>query len=460
MHLKSITLKNFRCFDELHLELHPRLTVLVADNGGGKTSVLDAIAAGLSPVLRYFSTADQRLSGRGIADRDLLLFPVEDRRDRELPLFPVGDHRDSERWMASAYTHIFVETTRNMMWDVYRSSVRGRQMTIRVRQGELKDYCNAVLDSLKSENREPLPIFAYYGARRGWIQKRSSESKVDYTQPTSALVGALESLGDFTEMLKWFYLEENFELRKNKGRTPENFSESPALFAVRTAIKRILEDHYTEPHFNSKNQFVVKEKDGPQELQISQLSQGYQSMFALAMDFARRLAIGNSHMFSPEDQLGGFGHASAIMLVDEIDLHLHPSWQQRVLSDLTRTFPNTQFIVTTHSPQVLTTVKNESIRILAKDHEDKWMAITPAEQTRGVESADALHSAMGVNPVPPVEEAEQLDDYRALIENGKHETQQGQSLRKKLVQHFGADHPLIRDCDRLIRFQEFKRRQS
>ena len=362
--------------------------------------------------------------------------------------------------MASDYTQISVETMEDLEWRVWRFSIKGKRRRPKPRQGNLTNYCYTVLDSLKSKDRKLLPIFAYYGARRGWIQRRSSESKVDYTQPTSALVGALESLGDFTEMLKWFYLEENFELRKNKGRTPENSSESPALFAVRTAIERILEGHYTEPHFNSKNQFVVKEKDGPQELQISQLSQGYQGMFALAMDFARRLAIGNSHMFSPEDQLGGFGHAPAIMLVDEIDLHLHPSWQQRVLSDLMHTFPNTQFIVTTHSPQVLTTVKNESIRILAKDHEDKWMASTPAEQTRGVESADALHSAMGVDPVPPVEEAKQLDDYRALIENGEHETQQGQSLRKKLVQHFGADHPLIRDCDRLIRFQEFKRRQS
>ena len=147
------------------------------------------------------------------------------------------------------------------------------------------------------------------------------------------------------------------------------------------------------------------------------------------------------------------------MLVDEIDLHLHPSWQQRVLSDLMQTFPNTQFIVTTHSPQVLTTVKSESIRILTKDREDKWMASTPAEQTRGVESADAL-SIMGVDPVPPVEEAKQLEDYRALIENSEHRTEEGQSLRNAIVQHFGADHPLIRDCDRLIRFQEFKRRQS
>lgn len=441
MHLKSITLKNFRCFDELRLELHPRLTVLVADNDGGKTSVLDAIAVGLSPVLRYLSTADQRLSGRGIADRDLLL------------------GRNNKRWMASDYTQIFVETTKSLTWDVCRSSARGKQRTSRVGQSELKDYCNAVLNSLKSEDREPLPIFAYYGARRGWIKRKSSESKVNYTQPTSALVGALESLGDYTEMVKWFYREENSELRENKGRTPENFSESPALSVIRAAIKMVLGSDYKEPHFNSKNQFVVKVKDGPQELQISQLSQGYQSMFALAMDFARRLAIGNSHRFSAQDQLGGLGYTSAIMLVDEIDLHLHPSWQQHVLSDLMQTFPNTQFIVTTHSPQVLTTVKSESIRILAKDREDKWMASTPAEQTRGVESADAL-SVMGVDPVPPVEEAKQLENYRALIENSEHRTAEGQSLRNAIVQHFGADHPLIRDCDRLIRFQEFKRRQS
>ena len=446
MHLKSITLKNFRCFDELRLELHPRLTVLVADNGGGKTSVLDAIAVGLSPVLRYLSTADQRLSGRGIAYRDLRLVPVEGSR---------GD----KRWVASDYTQIFVETTKSLTWDVCRSSVRGKKLTSRVGQSQLKDYCNAVLNSLKSEDREPLPIFAYYGARRGWIRRKSSESKVNYTRPTSALVGALESLSDYTEMLKWFYREENSELRKNKGRTPENFSASPALSVVRTAIEMILGGYCKEPHFNSRNQFVVKVKDGPQELRVSLLSQGYQGMFALAMDFARRLAIGNSHRFSAKDQLGGFGRTSAIMLVDEIDLHLHPSWQQRVLSDLMQTFPNTQFIVTTHSPQVLTTVKSESIRLLTKDREDKWMASTPAEQTRGVESADAL-SIMGVDPVPPVEEAKQLEDYRALIENSEHRTEEGQSLRNAIVQHFGADHPLIRDCDRLIRFQEFKRRQS
>lgn len=297
-----------------------------------------------------------------------------------------------------------------------------------------------------------MPIFAYYGARRGWIKRKSSESKVNYTQLTSALAGALESLSDYTEMLKWFYREENSELRENKGRTHENFSESPALSVVRTAIEMILGGYCKEPHFNSRNQFVVNVKGGPQELLVSQLSQGYQSMFALAMDFARRLAIGNRQMF--------YSKTSAIMLVDEIDLHLHPTWQQRVLSDLMQTFPKTQFIVTTHSPQVLTTVKNESIRILAKDGEDKWLASTPAEQTRGVESGDALHSAMGVDPVPPVEEAKQLDDYRALIENSEHRTEEGQSLREALEQHFGGDHPLIRDCDRLIRFQEFKRRQS
>ena len=70
MHLKKVTLKNFRCFEDFEIPLHPRLTVLVAENGGGKTSILDAIAIGLSPILRYLSSADQRLTGPGIKDND------------------------------------------------------------------------------------------------------------------------------------------------------------------------------------------------------------------------------------------------------------------------------------------------------------------------------------------------------------------------------------------------------
>lgn len=205
MHLRSITLKNFRCFTTLSLDLHPRLTVLVAENGGGKTAILDGIAIGLSPMLRYLSSANQRLSGPGIKDTDYRLEQWET--------------RGGERWGASDYVQVVMTTTDDLSWDNWRASSPGKQPSNRIGQTHLKSYAANLLDSLKTSAPGLLPVFAYYGARRGWIvvPERLRESKVDYSHPTAALEGALDSLSDFKEMLKWFDQEEATELRVNKA---------------------------------------------------------------------------------------------------------------------------------------------------------------------------------------------------------------------------------------------------
>ena len=253
---------------------------------------------------------------------------------------------------------------------------KGKQPETKIGQGALTPYTANVLESLKTAKPQLLPVFAYYGARRGWIiiPERLRETKVDYSQPTSALVGALESLSDFKEMLKWFDRQEIAELRANKHGSGEDWIESPLLYEVREALNVILGGAYKYPRFDKNHKFVIEKVDGGEVLQVSQLSQGYQSMLALGMDFARRLALANLHLVADEENFHwaelhgvywerwkrandedfpGYGPrlAPAVMLVDEIDLHLHPSWQQRVLDDLMRAFPGTQFIVTSHSPQ-------------------------------------------------------------------------------------------------------------
>ena len=105
---------------------------------------------------------------------------------------------------------------------------------------------------------------------------------------------------------------------------------------------------------------VQPDDDKPEQLSIDQLSGGYRIMLALAADLARRMAQGNPHLDDPL-------RSEAVVLIDEIELHLHPSWQQRVMADLARTFPNTQFIVSTHSPQVLTTVRPEHVVELRRE---------------------------------------------------------------------------------------------
>jgi predicted ATP-binding protein involved in virulence len=287
MHLKTITLTNYRCFESLELELHPRLTVFVGENGAGKTTILDAIAAGLSPVLRHLSSANQRLSaaGAGIKDTD---FRVESWASRN----------GKEQWGASDFAQVTVETTKGLKWDYWRPSAAGKEPPEKIGEAALASYLGRVLDSIKSAAPEMLPVFAYYGAQRGRIEipDRLGTSKENYAHPTSALVNALDSLSNFREMLMWFDAEEASELRANKEAGPEGEEESLALAAVRVTIKKLLGGLYHVPHFNKDHKFVLVPTTGGPPMQVSQLSQGYQSMLALGMDFSRRLAFANSHM--------------------------------------------------------------------------------------------------------------------------------------------------------------------
>lgn len=471
MKLKQVRLENFRGIESLTLDLHPKLTVLVAENGGGKTTVLDGIAKGLAPVLRYFSSPDQKLStaGMGLDDKDYRLL-----RDAE--------RKPGQPSKVADYTRIELTATTGMNWDVQRSKP-GKQAPEKTRQSGLKQFCEKKLLEIDLGVKPMLPVFAYYGTGRGniGIPERLRAPLANYDYPTAALFEALEAHGDFKEAVKWFAAEEASELRLNKGRRMEEFDFSPALEAVRASIASVLGDAYKNPHFDKKNKFVLETTDGSQQLQVMQLSMGYQSMLALAMDFARRLAVANPHLYfsdSPaseyadevgefggfynqvEERLHGFGYAPSIMMIDEIDLHLHPAWQQRALDDLMATFPNTQFIVTTHSPQVLSAVRNESIRTLTFDEEGQVVAATPPQQTRGVENAEVLARVMGVNPTAPVREAKWVKDYIALIEDGGADSDEARILRRDLTEHFGEDHPILRDCDRLLRFQAFKVKKS
>lgn len=479
MRLKKLTLHNFRCFEKLEVDLHPRLTVIVGTNGAGKTAIMDGIAIGLGPVLRYLSSANQRLQGRGIEDKDFRVIRMP--------------NSGADKWGVADATRVEVETFEGLAWDVWRGSRTGKKPEQLLGETALKHHLQAVADSYNTAEPQLTPVFAYFGASRGYIEvpERLRRSKVNYSYPAAALVDALDSYSNFREMLAWFDLEEAAELREQRDVEVPSRSGASALNAVRKAIGDLLSHEYSEPHFNRAHKFMMKRKADGAPLFVSQLSQGYQSMLAMAMDFARRSAIANSHymdsgfhweaerkalldLLAPNTPSGDdalnkpelpltTNYAPAIMLVDEIDLHLHPTWQQRVLSDLMRTFPLTQFIVTTHSPQVLTSVDKSSIRVLRQGSLGEWDGDEPRldhveYQTRGVASGDLLARIMGTSPVPHVPEAEWVDQYHAFIQEGRHQQLSGLELRKKLERHFGLNHPVIREMDRMIRLQEFKKR--
>jgi predicted ATP-binding protein involved in virulence len=192
-------------------------------------------------------------------------------------------------------------------------------------------------------------------------------------------------------------------------------------------------------------------------LEVSLLSDGVRNMIGLVADIAYRSVRLNSPFGQEAPK-----QTPGLVLIDEVDMHLHPEWQQVILTSLTNAFPALQFIVTTHSPQVLTTVPAKSIRRLEPEWDEEAgrerIAANPAHrETLGVASSDVMAEEMGTDPVPDVEQARQLSRYKALIQQNLHEQDEGCNLRTQLDQHFCPQHPSMLECDRLIRLQAFKR---
>ena len=419
MKLALVRMQNFRAIEHLELRPHPQLTVLHGDNAHGKTSVLSAIAAGLGAI----PTVLPGVAGAGLQNTD--------RRD------------------GSDYTRVLLKTTDDVAWEQrrgkrldWRQEPNGRHLPDARRPlRELKNWLSQTALAACGKATTGLPILAYYDTDRAVIEaiRRGSKRKAA-TSRYLALAGALAAKTSFRELFEWFYDKENEELREQRDRQDLAYR-LKELSAVRNAITAMV-DGVSEPHVEMKPmRFVVTQRVGgrggrEEKRSLGELSGGYRAVLALAGDLARRMAQGNPHLDNPL-------HAEAVVLIDEVDLHLHPSWQQRILRDLTRTFPNTQFIVSTHSPQVLTTVLPEQIVELHREEGAVYAGPTTAT-TYGAEAGEVLVAVMGVKARPENDFTSKLDEYMHLVGRGKGKSAAATRLREELARISPQDPALDR----------------
>ena len=434
MKIKTLKLKHYRRFSDFQMEFDEQLTVLVAKNGAGKTSVLDAVVT----LLGAFLTRLPKVSGLNPKETDFQVYP-----DGRSP----------------PYMYIGCESINGVSWD--RTEKRDQSKTTNkeisdaqldakgVRQ--LNDYVDTLIDAENEGLPYQLPVFIYYGTGRGVfeIPQRKRGFSKEFRR-FDAFVGSLASHTNFRSFVEYFYFLEEQENRVQKEKRSFEY-ELPELKAIRTAISRMMPEFSNPRPIYPAGIVVDWEQDATKkQLRIEQLSDGYRTTLAMVMDIAARMAEANPEMEDPLQTEG-------IVLIDEVDLHLHPGWQQTILLDLMRTFSNIQFIVSTHSPQVISSVKPKSLRVI--DWIDNEPCLVPVNFSEGAESQQVLLDVLGLKSsrVEKLGIVQDLHRYQELVHQNKWDSDEAQELRSKL-DTWGSEHePELTRLDMDIRLQELDR---
>lgn len=463
MKLTQLTLKNFRCFDALTIALDGNLTVLIAPNGQGKTSVLDAIRIALWPYVSAFDVVSGTMSGSGIDIDDVMIRPSG---------LTAPPHMEYQR--PSVISASAIVQGQEITWSRSRLKVsRGSKTTIRDAsplakigsddQSKISIFSENDIED--SNSSLILPIIAYYGTGRLWARRKVTpqrQTKSSVFSRTYAYLGCLDSASDYKSFLDWFYF--NFAadfVQKTQAAEREGwqglFDATPygeILAAVSGSVDFIMSSSgWRGLRYNPIHQTLVMSHAEFGELKVDQLSDGQRNMIAMVGDIAYRCVRLNPQLAARAPL-----ETSGIVLIDEVDMHLHPQWQQVVLSSLREAFPKIQFIVTTHSPHVLTSIHKEHIRTLGRNADGAYVASIPLASSYGEISSDVLQSIMFVDPQPPIPERSELRRLAELIDQGQYKTDEAKTLLRHLRDQLRSDHPHLQRLDRSIRRQEALKR--
>lgn len=435
LRIDKLIVDSYRCFNHLEITFDKQLTVLVASNGKGKTAILDAIAVAFGT----FVNATGYAKGAVFHREDVRLIRARETQSKEM---------EAQYPLTLECTGLI--QNEQVSWN--REFRTPKSATTTKDTKPLIEYGKSFINSVFDENKSIFPVISYYGTGRLWATKKLTKNKKKYsTSRLSGYIDALDPQSSYKAFAEWFEyvckseFETIMEAHESSHVLTENeFSKMKQAVqrAVNTVISHV--SGWSNITYRQKADTIVAMHEREGEIPVAQLSDGIRSVIGLVADIAYRAIKLNPHL-----EENAVEQTPGLILIDEVDMHLHPAWQQTILSDLIKAFPLMQFVVTTHSPQVLTTAKREQIRLVNGKE-----VFLPPTHTWGEQSSTLLADIMGVSPWPPLEIVEKRKHYQRLVEDKEYDSPVAQQLRNELEANYGSNHEFFLQADLLIRRYE------
>lgn len=390
--LHKILLNNFRGFKELELTFEDHITCIAGINGAGKTTILQAIAKSLSLLANKASLTNKKNYTLG-------------KNDIHREKFSYEDFSGNAELKASFYIDK-KEYITDYLIEYYGKKVSSVTKAEKVNLIEETDY----------------PVFSYYSATR---DTTNIEAAINKDVPASNVYDLYSDINTeitkYDDFFTWFRRREDIENERKLMALNNNikgYDYDIELQSIRYAIEAFFGKNY-KMHVNRTENLLLVE-NGNHEISFANLSEGEKAIILLIGDIARKLAITSSVRYKalPID-VKDIINSNGIILIDEIEMHLHPSWQRRISKILVDTFPNCQFIITTHSPQVLGELQPQEIRLLNN------FEISVPSQSFGLDSNSILDNVQNTSKEPlslNSNISKKLSEVSDLIEKSEFQT--------------------------------------
>ncbi len=336
MKINTLELNNFRSLSHAYLELDGKSTVLFGVNGTGKSSVLKSINL-------LYANIINRIVNRKELKQSYALTLEDIQYGKTLTMVSAEFLLEGEKIS-------------------YRRSMTRKDGSRAHDIANLKKIVESFQNKYFSDKmQDNIPIFVNYGTNRLVLDIPLRIRNRHEFDIYSAFEKSIENRIDFRTFFEWYRDQEDYENHCKVEKSDLSYRDK-SLEAVRKAVMVMLED-CDNLRVVRKPRLEMKVDKNGRSLNVSQLSDGEKCTMALFGDLARRLTIANPNM---EEPLLGEG----VVLIDEVELHMHPSWQRTILKNLRNTFPNIQFIVTTHSPIILNEIDDNYKTFFLKSCED------------------------------------------------------------------------------------------